>query len=266
MANRAGECWPSLGQLSDRIGRSRAAISGYIAELRETDLLETSTQKMANGYNYRLKYCVTFWKSWRARLVKPTAQRADQKSECSVQPSERRVNSKNHNHKKQPFVDSAFSELFSTWKSHAGIAPFPHFQRPVKPELIAQTQHLLAGKTAHQMSGSEVKQALKTLWSSLGVELQQGELRAQCWRLTQAKISKQGFECFKSSVLSTWQDHWKKPPTSEQFEALLGEAQKLNREEGMLKMLEQYLKRWEISQKKLQRSGASRSLAFNRAA
>jgi hypothetical protein len=70
MANRTGECWPSLGQLSERIGRSKAAISGYIAELREIELIETTSQKMANGYNYRLKYCVTFWKSWRSNLAR----------------------------------------------------------------------------------------------------------------------------------------------------------------------------------------------------
>jgi len=68
MANAEGQCWPSLAQLGDRLGRSRATISGYIAKLRAAELIETETQKMANGYNYRLRYSVVVWKAWRKQL------------------------------------------------------------------------------------------------------------------------------------------------------------------------------------------------------
>ena len=70
MANAEGQCWPSLAQVGRKLGRSRAAISGYIAELRDVGVITTEEQKMANGYNYRLRYTVTFWKEWRAGLGK----------------------------------------------------------------------------------------------------------------------------------------------------------------------------------------------------
>lgn len=77
MANKAGECWPSFGQLSARIGRSKAAISGYLEALREASLVETQKQKMANGYNYRLKFRVVFWPQWRKELS-PSSPEGDQ--------------------------------------------------------------------------------------------------------------------------------------------------------------------------------------------
>ena len=145
MANRSGECWPSLAQLSDRIGRSKAAISGYIKELREIELLQTASQKMANGYNYRLKYCVKFWQSWRAQLAQPTQKKVAQKTERSVQPSERRVNSKNNIHKNNsPETKTAeitkLESVFLEWTKLSKAAPFPSFNDTVPVELIEETK------------------------------------------------------------------------------------------------------------------------------
>lgn len=55
LANETGWCWPSLEQIGENIGRSKAAISGYIQELRDAAVIESVSQKMASGYNYRLK-------------------------------------------------------------------------------------------------------------------------------------------------------------------------------------------------------------------
>ncbi|MDC0136765.1 winged helix-turn-helix domain-containing protein, partial [Sulfitobacter sp.] len=63
---RPANAGPPFAQLGRRLGRSRASVSAYIAELREAGVLTTQEQKMANGYNYRLRYTVTFWKEWRA--------------------------------------------------------------------------------------------------------------------------------------------------------------------------------------------------------
>ena len=47
MANMEGYCWPSLTQLSDRLGRSKSAISGYLKELRGVGLVATEEQRTA---------------------------------------------------------------------------------------------------------------------------------------------------------------------------------------------------------------------------
>jgi biotin operon repressor len=116
MANLDGFCWPSLGQLGERLGRSKAAISGYVTDLREAGLISTETQTTANGYNYRLRYCVVFWKAWRASLSGQTGPAVEVKDsepvERSVQPVERHRGSKNHiqiNHDQS--VDDEYEDL-----------------------------------------------------------------------------------------------------------------------------------------------------------
>ena len=266
MANRTGECWPSLGQLSDRIGRSKAAISGYIAELRDTELLETTTQKMANGYNYRLKYCVTFWKSWRDNLKRPQAIDPVQKEERSVQSAERRVNSKNHSHKKQLPLGRVVSELYSTWKIHTDNAPFPSFHGTIENSLVLNTQKLLETKQLEPLDRTAVETVLADVWSRCAVAVSKAELNEQSTKLIKSKITQVSLDRLTVTIQTDWQKHWRKPPTADQFDTFMDKAQSCNREEGMLKMLEQFLKRWEISQKKLQHSDASLSLALNRAA
>ncbi len=274
MANRIGECWPSLGQLSERIGRSKAAISGYITELRELDLLATVNQKMANGYNYRLKYCVTFWQNWRNQLGAGAAPRDVQKDECSVQPVERRVNSKNHKHKTNTTITVSeksdgspkLVSVFSKWSDLAKAAPFPHFKEPASTELIAETKNLLAKNKPKTLIERDYQTDLKRVWDALGVSILQDQLVSQATQLKANKTTSAGFDALQKCILSTWKPHWRKPPTGEQFAQFLTHAQGMNREEGMYRMLEQYLRRWEISQNKLQHRCASPSLSLNRAA
>lgn len=274
MANRAGECWPSLGQLSERIGRSKAAISGYIAELREIELLETTRQQMANGYNYRLKYCVTFWRDWRAQLSAPRPARPAQKPECSVQPIERRVNSKNQSHKKQTPQDDDQSEsvspqlvsVFSKWSDLAKSAPFPKFNAPVEDTLLDQTRALVQGASPDTLDEAAIRQRLRQLWKRHNVTLNASDITLQTRELRDKKTSAAGLQCFEAEVDKTWQAHWRKAPNAHQFADLLARAQSSNRQEGMLRVLKQYLRRWEISQNKLQRPPVSPNLALNRAA
>lgn len=266
MANRTGECWPSLGQLSDRIGRSKAAISGYIAELRDTELLETTSQKMANGYNYRLKYCVIFWRSWRDNLKRPQAIEPVQKQERSVQSAERRVNSKNHTHKKQLSVGRDVSDLFSAWKTHTDNAPFPSFHGTIEDSLVLDTKKLVETELLGLLDKTTIETALVKAWSSCAVAVPKTVLNDQSTKLIENKITQGGLDSLIVTIQADWQKHWRKPPTADQFDSFISKAQSCNREEGMLKMLEQFLKRWEISQKKLRHSGASLSLALNRAA
>jgi len=139
MANKSGQCWPSLAQLGQRLGRSRASISAYIAELREAEVLGTEEQKMANGYNYRLRYTVLFWKEWRASLgQKDKATRPAinaHNPERRVQPTERPLRTKNHIHQKQQSQDQS-CDLVSEWKALFAKAPYPAFEQAPSPALL----------------------------------------------------------------------------------------------------------------------------------
>ncbi|NNE53729.1 MAG: hypothetical protein HKN30_15160 [Sulfitobacter sp.] len=136
MANRERQCWPSLRQLGDRLGRSRAAVSGYIAELREAELIETETQRMANGYNYRLRYRVTFWKNWRGQL--------GQKEERRVQPTERPLETQKHIHENHPSP----RDLTLDWAKAVGRAPYPEFTTWPTEDLLEKTRQRLENPPA----------------------------------------------------------------------------------------------------------------------
>lgn len=274
MANRAGECWPSLGQLSERIGRSKAAISGYISELRALEIVETANQKMANGYNYRLKYRVTFWQAWRAKLSAPRPANAPSKTERSVQPIERRVNSKNQNqinHTPEPNIQSETDHpklvsVFSKWSNLSKAAPFPCFNAPIPESLLRDTQEILARSQRPTLSKTLLQNALSELWSSLKVDAGESHVDEQVRRSLAQNLTATGFRYLASEVTAQWQGHWRKPPNAAQFKEMLKAAQKANRSEGMTRMLEQFLQRWKISQNKLQPNATSPNLALKHAA
>jgi hypothetical protein len=274
MANRDGECWPSLGQLSERIGRSKAAISGYISELRALELISTLNQKMANGYNYRLKYCVTFWQKWRAKLSAPRPVIDAKKTERSVQPVECRVNSKNHIQEKQlthePIaIDTDHPQLvsvFSKWSELSRRAPFPQFNADVPSNLPRETRDILATGQPAALTSDQLKTSLKALWKTHGAACTPSDLAQQAEFLVKQKTTGNGMKHLQQEVLGTWQKHWRKAPTFDQFRDMATDAQKKNRTEGMLRMLEQYLRRWELSRNKLQPTATSLNLTLKHAA
>lgn len=147
MANREGLCWPSLGQLSEKLSRSKAALSGYVKELRNLDLLTTETQKTANGYNYRLKFCVVFWREWRTKFS--SQERKDELSidECSVQPIER-IDSKNQIHKNQT-SSACFSLIEKTlknWQELARGQQYPAFAKAPSEKLLKDSKQILGSE------------------------------------------------------------------------------------------------------------------------
>ena len=274
MANREGECWPSLGQLSARIGRSKAALSGYVSELRALELLKTASQTMANGYNYRLKYRVTFWQAWRTQISTPRPVKAVQRDECSVQPIERRVNSKNQNQEKQTSHTSSLTgkdtrklvSIFSSWTKLAQSATFPHFNDTVPSKLLSQTKSILSRTEIVPLDQTQIKHRMSLLWNDLGVSLNLEDIKYQTSKLWKLQMSDKGMQSFEFLVREKWQRHWKRPPAAHYFDEMLQQSQKSNRDEGMLRVLHQYLRRWELSQNKLQRPVTSLSLALKQAA
>lgn len=67
-ANAKGESYHSYEQLGELMGRSKAAISGYVKELRNAGVLDATPQTYGNGYNYRLLIRLQGWaeilRSW----------------------------------------------------------------------------------------------------------------------------------------------------------------------------------------------------------
>ncbi|MCX7561613.1 helix-turn-helix domain-containing protein [Sulfitobacter sp. F26204] len=233
MANLEGQCWPSLAQLGKRLGRSRAAVSGYIAELRDASLIETETQKMANGYNYRLRYCVIFWKSWRKQL--------SQSSERSVKPVERPLRTKNQSHKNQSPVDEISGELVPSWKDLVGRAPYPSFERWPSETLLATTRDRVAtGKTD---ISADIIPAFEAFLHEKGIKPQSLCIEARR-TLRSGLIYEHQVTHFISIMNNLWKPHWAKPPSATQLQRILKELPARNGPEAECKLLASYLKRW----------------------
>jgi len=63
-ADANGESWHSYENIGSILGRSKASISNYVAELVDLGLVKAFEQKMANGYNYRRRLRLTEWRSF----------------------------------------------------------------------------------------------------------------------------------------------------------------------------------------------------------
>ncbi len=253
MANTEGFCWPSLQQLSERLGRSRSAVSGYIRDLRAAGLVDTQEQRTANGYNYRLKYRVTFWQDWRASLRKP-AQQPDRKTERSVQPDARMTQIKNHilkNHS-EGRSETDKDKLIRKWARCFAGAPYPAAAREPEPALCESTRNILQKSlpsevlTAAQMSGD-----LGRVWTDLGVPVSADILAVQATHLASLRLSEPELTLLLRRLSAQWPSHWQRPPTPEMFIKLVRAAGTAS-EASKNAVLRSYLKRWELAQKSLQ--------------
>ncbi|WP_299734062.1 helix-turn-helix domain-containing protein [uncultured Tateyamaria sp.] len=252
MANLDGFCWPSLGQLGERLGRSKAAISGYITALRDAELISTETQTTANGYNYRLRYCVTFWKAWRASLSGKVTADIDQKDERSVRQGERHMDSKNHiqiNH--DPVERSVYSELVSDWAACTKGAPYPALKHEPRPDLVAATQVAISRKAVSKsVMSADIDRQLENVFADLRVEKDQAAQTLAAKHLAGKNLSKDEVAALCSSIKTGWQSHWRKVPGPKQLDQMLKSAQ-IVPQNAQIKLLEGYLRRWALAQKTL---------------
>jgi biotin operon repressor len=246
MANTEGFCWPSLQHLSDRLGRSRSAISGYISDLRAEGLLETFEQKTANGYNYRLKFRVTFWQEWRASLC---ARR--QKIERSVRSDERLLESKNHIHINQPEHD--LDKLVEAWKTCFAGAPYPSLAREPDPELVERTRQTLSAGHARPVGRDALEKALSNLWTKLELPSTHDNLTEQSEHLSAAGLTLDEADALVVHLSRTWPKHWRRMPNKAAFEKL---AQPITAQTQRAKyaVLTGFMKRYGRAQKSLRRS------------
>ncbi|MGC1498321.1 MAG: helix-turn-helix domain-containing protein [Sulfitobacter sp.] len=256
MANLDGQCWPSLAQLGTRLGRSRAAISGYIAELREAGVLETETQKMANGYNYRLRYTVVFWKAWRKELGKS--------NERSVKPIERPLRTKNHIHKNQqsPAI-AGFENLVSAWKITVGKAPYPDFASWPEQALLDQTNTTVkSNPLGHETSiSADIARCYDGFLSEKSIIATSSE-RSACIEVLNNQVkSKERLLSLSEHLNTIWQKHWIKPPTPAQLTKAIRQLPPSNDTDAQIKLLKSYLRRWEIHQQSLPSTLATAKVA-----
>jgi len=261
MANLDGYCWPSLSQLSDRLGRSRAALSGYLKELRAENLITTEEQKTSNGYNYRLKYKVTFWQDWRAGLRFS----AGQKTECRVQPVERLNKDKNQINKNQvnDANDIVKRKLVSDWAQCFKGAPYPLVMTPPDPTLVDRTRLTLATKAQKDIHiSTDIAKVLSELWASMGVSIKGSELSLQVDHLSKRRLSVGEMRDVERHIKSNWPAHWKRCPKQNDFEKLVKNAG-IQTDFEYRRVLSGYLKRWELARKHLRHDAQSDHVTCN---
>lgn len=245
MANKEGFCWPSLQQLSERLGRSKSAISGYIAQLRDAELIETQTQTTANGYNYRLKYFIPFWPEWRASLGRRTAQ----KTEHRVQPVERLRDSEKQNDINHCQVD--LDKVISAWGRCFKGAPYPALGKTPSAELVAETTAALRDPHAKsQVSPSQISARLRTLWRDLGVTCSDSLLSKHTAQLQARALNDEELVNAAAALAKAWPHHWRNAPTEEAF-AKLVKSRVPPSVMARRTVLEGYMRRFERAQKSL---------------
>ncbi len=267
MANAEGQCWPSLGQLSARTGRSKASLSAYLTELRAQELVETQTQRMANGYNYRLRYTLPFWKSWRAGLGRSDGETSDQAVERSDQPAERRVNSKNQTHENHSrFVSksskpSQLARISRRWQDLCRGVSFPAFNQDVSQALVQQTREAISKTDLRSVSSGDMREKVIAIWSAQNLSVPGEDLNRMVTQLEEAKLNVDQLGALASEVQRTWKAHWRRPPSELQFAKLISDAKQSAPDAQYREVLQSYLRRWEFSRKQLQRVSPSQRLA-----
>ena len=258
MANLEGYCWPSFQQLSEKLGRSKAAISGYVKELKATGLLDTINQRMANGYNYRLKFLVTFWADWRSALSKNTPKRMVRETECSVQSDERRVNSKNHNNKKHTPTphegDGEVEDICKEWNDCARNAAYPGFSKAVSDQLIDRSKRaLVAAQSSEEpvVISADIQAFLHRSFRSLGVTIDRLGLEELCGVLDSHRPSASFLKALEQELPQLWKPHWKNLPSTLQFRSIISAVKQKYPTRSQLGLIKSFLKRWAFSRKHL---------------
>ena len=259
MANAEGFCWPSLEQLSDRLGRSKSAISGYIKELRAADLVHTQEQKTANGYNYRLKYEVTFWRAWRAALSAAT----ERPTKRRVQQDARVLETKKHNHKNQATreQDSNFDSLLRRWTRCFKGAPYPLASHSPSTDLLQETRQALSdGPRQRPADVDQIDAGLAALWQRLGLQADAATGHAHAKHLRKLDLSADELAQILLALERAWPAHWRRMPCPDSFSKLVTKTG-VTSAARRRSLLEGFYKRWQKAENSLRKPTTSCSVA-----
>ncbi|SFF14642.1 Helix-turn-helix domain-containing protein [Sulfitobacter brevis] len=289
LADKKGWSWPTLKQIGAKMKRGNAAISGYIEELRDLGLITTETQTMASGYNYRLKYFVTFWSAWITTLKErstkgkssakaPTLVRQTERSVCS---SERLTSYKHKIHETHTSVpdtsdrsskpgpvtaaaDVVVEKIYLEWLECTRGAPFGQFSKPVSEDLVMRTEAILQSHAIvrdEQVPRAVMSETLSATWQGLGVECPAETLNAQVQCLSTRNFSQLGLDTLTANIRDIWKHFWKYPPAPRQFEELVSAASGTIPQQSRLRVIKSNLKSWRSKKQLLVSSPACCILA-----
>ncbi len=286
-ADEKGWCYPSFEQIGAVMNRGKAAISGYIEELRELGLVVTKKQRYASGYNFRLKFRVTFWKAWWDNLEtvreerKAEASSSKKKSEHSNRSSERHTSYKHktiethttardaskHGPSKrgepkqsvsQPPAPAAtevvVKKIYEEWVECTRGAPFGQFSRPASPDLIRRSEEVLVLHPIKQdeaVSSAAISERLSATWQDLGVDCPPETLNTQVEALLARNCSGQGLDNLTSWIRDIWKHFWKYPPAPRQFEELIAASAGAIKQQSQLRVIKSRLNSWRLANQQL---------------
>jgi hypothetical protein len=224
--------------------------------------LSTEEQKMANGYNYRLRYTVTFWQAWRAGLSKQRSQDAQnrpaQKPERRVQQAERPLETKNHIHKKQ-LCQSGLKEFVLQWHKSVGQAPYPSFNEWPSTQLVEDTKALNLEVTAVSSTiSTDIEDALRDFLSQRNISC---DIETLADQITPLIPDRAGLKLLISALEAEWQSHWRKPPNYCQLAKVIKSLPPAQSEATQRKLLKSYLQRWKLYQRSLPPTGITSTVA-----
>lgn len=235
MADREGWCWPTLRQLSERIGRSRPTLCADVGELRRAGLVETERQTLSNGCNARLRYRVTFWRRWRRSLSGGETRATSATRDA---PAERRVRRAECKETRSiPNQESERVKLAEEWTSRAGRAPYPGFSVPPDADLLRRTTAITDGE-ACIADVDAMRTELRSFFQDLGV-VDDGKAATAALGAGIAEPSEA-----VAALRDAWKPHWRRPPTEQQAANLFASCSSA-RSSAASSLLRSFLRRWE---------------------
>ena len=249
MADSDGVCWPSLEQIGTRLSRSRAAISGYVRELRELALVETEAQKAANGYNYRLRFRVTFWRAWKARFRRPGQGAAPERR---VQPTKRLENEnqiqQNHSGDRRSPEVPEIRMLNAQWQAHIGHAPYPAFEAPPSEALVERTARLAPPRAS---VSADMKPALTAFFADIHPTPPAAALADLVRIADRIAVLPDAPDLLHRALRSAWKPHWAHPPSAAFVERIVARIAAAHPAPLAIRVLAGHLRRWDLCRKSL---------------
>lgn len=243
MADRDGWSWPSLAQLADRLGRSRATISAYVAELRGNALVETERQRAVNGYNYRLRYRVTFWADWRRSFGRDPERR--------VRQGERLQKTNQSQKNQEPVRMTARTDLLeveNAWRIAIGRAPYPAFETCPGTGLTERTKAQVSGNADISADIIPTLRAFCAERGLAGTPPTPSEIED-----VEATLSgiPNAAQLMAEALREAWKPHWRRPPSGQFLTAIAGKVAASHPEGAVIRLLRSHLRRWACAQERL---------------
>lgn len=244
-ADAEGLSWYRFEALAALLGRSKASIAGYVAELREAGVIETERQRTANGFHHRLRVRVIDWAQIVAAFPGPRAPRRDAtarapRPERCVQPAERRNPSgfpmrtmdsmppaqrtAGEGGAEIPKLDAATE---AAWRACVGSAGSTGFDRdPPEPLLNAVLAHAdaaadAAGLLEPDAAQAEARSALAAYAARCGLTADAAALDAAAKALAARVRSAPGLVQAVAALAAERAPHWRRLSSGSQIAAWL---------------------------------------------